>query len=293
MTERLKYRLLTIGAILAGGALQTPLYIPDWQQWLGFNEHWAKLVGGFGEAFIIAGVLAVAFDRALKRELVKEVVDDVSPHILGWLLPKELREYLARYMQASLVRSGWKIKYTITDWSKEHPECARLVTEAEYRMHNRSSSPIRYPCFYSVENPLQTFGTTKIEYVRGFNGIDPSQQFSFPGDAGLEVTDENDSQTFRHVVQLPVHSPDRYAYECSMKSVECLVYGAIVPFFTKSLVLDTTLTVVCPPEISVFVDFPSSDKEIEPQKFPEKTVWKFAEPLLPGQGFTIRFQRKS
>ncbi len=51
-----------------------------------------------GEAFMIAPLLAIAVELAAAQELLKTFAYDVSHHIIGRLLPPELREHMLGYL---------------------------------------------------------------------------------------------------------------------------------------------------------------------------------------------------
>jgi hypothetical protein len=85
------------------------------------------------------------------------------------------------------------------------------------------------------------------------------------------------------------------SYGIHIESEELVPEGSILPFFAKHPVLKTTLTVEYPIDQLKVVVEPSlaADKTDEgtPLEDGNGKRWEFPDPLLPGQGFTIRFRR--
>ena len=278
-------------------ALGVALVGIPWETWpmanrLAVSEPFRALFRGLGEALVIACVVALLVDRAAKLKLLKEFAADVSTHIIGRRLPESLRKHIEPYLEADLIRTTWNITYVISDWPGHHGY-DRLETVSVYEIENRSSSPTVYRCVYSVEKSLfPKIGETAILAATGNSIVDPKDAFDYPEQPELkpEDDDENGRIVFRKNVAIPAVRGS--AYRFSFQSVECFRDGSIVPFFAKLPVLATTLTVQYPvARMKVIVDLSFGDikKDAQPIKFAGGVQWVFNKPILPGQGFTMRF----
>src|SRR5258707_5944903 len=152
--NEMRYRLLLLGAFLLG------LYLAV------FNWHCPDAYARFtfpcsllpevprkvGDALIIAPLLALIVDEAAKRKLIREFSLDISGHIIGRMLPVELRNHLHGYLQMFLVRTRWDITYTIEKWDGQ-PGYIKLSTISEYDMENHCGDPKDYEFVYRVEQP--------------------------------------------------------------------------------------------------------------------------------------------
>lgn len=281
--------VVVIGVVLVG---------PEWDKtWPFVNfpapvpELVQSLLRGFGEALIIAVALAFVVDAAAKQRLLQEAVKDVSILIIGRLLPPVLREYIEQYLRADLVRTSWTITYTITDWPK-HPDYKRLETLSVYDIENRSSSPKPYDCTYEVEASLfPLVGDADIVQVTGTNLANSKVVFEYPDPQGrLKVIKTSESVTFSNCVTIPAAIGPSHRF--TTKSVECFHDGSIVPFFSYYPVLSTTLIVLdLTHRMNVIVDLSFGDikKDTELSTVTNGQKWVFKKPMLPGQGFTMRF----
>ena len=161
-----------------------------------FLASWAiRLTEGVGEALAIAAILGWFVDEAAKRELLEDVLDDVSAHIAGRLLEPTLREFIETYLKADLVRAKWDITYVISDWPGQptNTEYKKLVTRSITRWRTGPHHPKIYPCVYEVEKSLfPEIGEAKILNVTGRALVGSSDTFSsadFP--SGFSNTESN------------------------------------------------------------------------------------------------------
>jgi hypothetical protein len=294
MKERTKFWLLWSFLLVIGLALA----VPPWDKWPSVKDQpilpeiLRNLFWKLGEAIVIAQFLALVVDAAAKQRLLKEFATNVSTHIIGRLLPPELRKHIEQYLEADLIRTSWAITYTITEWP-EQPEYEKLVTLSVYEMENRSSSEQEYNCVYDVETSFfPHIGKTEILHITGSNLIDPEDCFDFPKQIDLQPRETEQSIIFSKTVKIPVHSGP--AYRFSVESVECFRDGSIVPFFATYPVLATTLTVFYPVDrMKVFVDLSFGDIDTDAERIPlsNGVQWAFNKPMLPGQGFSMRFAK--
>ena len=312
MTARWRLRLLLGGLLLAGLALKVlpwhDLHLPSGAEFL--PEWIIASLEGLGEALAIAALLGLSVDELAKRHLLEDVLDDISAHIAGRLLEPKLREVIEQYLKADLVRSRWDITYRIADWPGQPAGSTfkKLTTIFDYQMENRSASEKPYDCVYDVEKSLfPEIGPAQILKVEGraIVGAMDDNNFSYPaypGDRrGLTETESN--LIFKRPVTLwpsplikgAAGGERQASYEIHTESEELVSEGSILPFFAKHLVLVTTLTIEYPIDrLNVWVELslgPDKTEEGKPLADGKGKSWEF-DPLLPGQGFTVRFRSK-
>lgn len=295
--NRLRFILVVLFAL---GML---LVAAPWGAWLHAEDGTAlvapwfeRFIHGLGEALAIAAILAFSVDAAAKRELLEDVVKNVSTHIVGHLLQPELRAVIDQYLKADLVRTSWNITYTITDWPGQPPDSGyrKLVTAFDYEMENRAGAARYYDCVYEVEKSLfPSIGKAEIRTVEGRTLAGPSSDFlskDYP-----EAFYETRSNLGFEKKKVKIHKGRSYAIHA--ESVELVRDGSILPFYAKHPVLHTTLTVEYPVDrLDVWVELSlgalDPSEEGTPLEDGRGWKWEFARPMLPGQGFTVRFARK-
>jgi hypothetical protein len=282
---------VVLGAlVLAGTALAT--LIP-WSHTPGTEPGAVeKFVEGLGEALAIAAVLGLVVDEAAKRsvlsESLREFTERISLHIIGHLHDQSLREVVERHLKGDLVRTKWTVTYTISDWpTRQGTEYKQLLTESDYDMKNVSTSQTDYACHYEVEESLFTsIGVARIDRVewKGFAYVDGQTP------APAELTRPRGKVVFHKVVPLSGLATLNF----KIRSTELIRTGSIVPFFATQPVLKTTLIVKYPKaSLDVWVDFSFDDAGDGEPVGDEGKKWELSKPLLPGQGFTVRFADKS
>jgi len=276
-----------------------------------------RLIEGLGEALAIAAILGWFVDEAAKRQMLEDVLDDISAHIVGRLLEPRLREQIEQHLKADLVRAKWDITYIISDWPGQPADSMfkKLTTRFDYEMVNRSASERTYPVVYDIEKSLfPEIGEAKILKVEGRTLVGGLDEFTFPvspaDKRGLHETASNwifersvlifpspaveyDTKDRRRRAQLVEDKQPSYAIHT--ESDELVTEGSILPFFAKHPVLKTTLTIEYPIDrLNVLVELslgPDMTKEAKLLDNGAGKRWEFPNPLLPGQGFTVRFRR--
>lgn len=164
-------------------------------------------------------------------------------------------------------------------------------------MENRSSSSRDYNCQFDLEASLfPLVGKASIRKVTGTNLVDGKGNFTFPdpGDPELKPVETESSVRFSKHVMIPARQGSP-AFEFHSEAEEYLPDGSIVPYFAKFPVLSMTLIVHYPvDQMSVFVDLSFGDLA-EPTILDGRKgkKWEFNKPMLPGQGFTVRFATKA
>jgi hypothetical protein len=302
VTDRRK--LLFIRIALVAGALL--LLAPPWKDWLMemyppvWSESISGLLKGIGEAFIVALVLELLVDAPLKHRLVDEIIDEVAPRILAHLLPPKVFRYIEEnLLRQNLVRRSWDITYRITPVENK-PYYVKLETVSRYDIANVAPSPVTYPAVYEVERSLfPDIGETDISEVTVRNLLiapDAKPVFKHPDGADTAYAPKvvGNYVSFSKPFEIPVHK-ESSAMQFVFCSTEYFHVGSIVPFFAKYLVEKTTLRVIYPKEtLQVIVDFPANNvSELHPDQEPSgDDSYTFPKPILPGQGFTVRFPKR-
>jgi hypothetical protein len=319
MTSRTRLRLaLALIFVLGMVLVVTPwreVHNTDGETLLA--EWMLRLIEGLGEALAIAALLGWFVDEAAKRQLLEDVLDDISAHIVGRLLEPRLREQIEQHLKADLVRAKWDITYIISDWPGQPADSMfkKLTTRFDYEMVNRSASERTYLVVYDVEKSLfPEIGEAKILKVEGRTLVGGLDEFTFPfypGDErGLDKAGSNwifkrpvlifpspaveyDTKDRRRRAQLVEDKQPSYAIHT--ESEELVTEGSILPFFAKHPVLKTTLTIEYPIDrLNVLVELslgPDKTDEGKPLENGKGKRWEFPDPMLPGQGFTVRFRR--
>ena len=122
-------RLWLLAVLLIGGGLVLTR-TPDWH--------------AAGEAFLIAGVLAVTVDRYVKLRLREEIAHDVFFAALGVHLPRELKEEILAIGDCKLVRRDLFVTYKLSP--HKNTMLVNCETQVAFAMHNLTdqSQPFRH-----------------------------------------------------------------------------------------------------------------------------------------------------
>ncbi len=153
---RYKKRGFLFGVVISVFLLGLFLAAAPWEQWSLFPSSprldvvLRHVLPKLGDAFMIAMILVVAIEIAAANELLKTFAENISHHIVGRLLPPELREHILGYLTTTFVRTRWFIEYRLEEWA-EKPRFIRLATLTEYEVENRSGSEQEYCFVYQVE----------------------------------------------------------------------------------------------------------------------------------------------
>ena len=103
---------LGVRSLLLRGALPEQQTAPPVEPQLPHS--WTRavtLLDKFGEALIIAGVLALAYERRARELVAKEVSRDAINHAVGWEVPLEVRETVKEIIRLRFERRGFVQHY--------------------------------------------------------------------------------------------------------------------------------------------------------------------------------------
>jgi hypothetical protein len=92
-----------------------------------------EMSGAFGEALLIAGILAATVDQFVKFRLIREVISNVWQYLANHRVPVELSDYLHETLQETIVRRNLAIKYKL---SREPSKQMRADIEISYQIEN-------------------------------------------------------------------------------------------------------------------------------------------------------------
>jgi hypothetical protein len=109
------------------------------------------LIGGVGEALIVAALLALTVDKYIKSDLIREASKDVHKYLVGYHLPEEMKERIQEMMCEPIIRRDWRIDYTLT------PEKGGEVTvdvRYSFQVENVTNRTVKYLPMIQVEKHL-------------------------------------------------------------------------------------------------------------------------------------------
>jgi len=279
MTARKKYRLVLFGSLVLGLLLKLP------SVWSAVGIEWKQLASEVGTALIIAFVLAMLVDWAVKKELLTEFARDVSGHIIGQLLPVELREHLRGYLEMSLVRENWNIRYNLKPLP---PHYVEVGVVSDYVMVNRSSDEQTFPFVIKVEKGwYRAVGKENLITMVSANEERRDQP---------RCDDEDGHWVHKWPVKLPPYdrdNPQRTRFHA--QAVQYFFECAFSPFISMWPVSNTAVTVTYPKDdYDVLLDTTFRPrKALVRNDLQDGTQWEINEPILPGQGFFVRWSKKS
>ena len=251
-----------------------------------------RILPKLGEALMIASILALVIDGISKRKLLDEFLRDISIHILGRLLPRELREHMLDYLSIDFVRSDWTVTYTITS-VPGRPDYVQMETYMGYDVENRSALEQEYSCKYDVEESwFPDVGESRITWAKAagfFEHVEGDPDFKVPSDTGFK--------RFSKTICLPPFDerrPVRYKFEA--KSIEFFKNFFQAPFLCSCPVMNFTLTIYYPKDLldlNVYFSYSGIEEGMKRDTSkPNRDTWIINKPLLPGQGFFTRWEPK-
>lgn len=246
-------------------------------------NHLLELIPKIGDAFVIAGILALVVDQGLKLKLVEEVVRAASPSLIGRHLPEPIRLSLVRYLTLNFVRPQWEIQYEITPFS-DCPGFIRLATR--------------------VKGIIVNYGdkTTKLPFN---TGLDPSPIDGKYGSARLSRVSMSEEESADKIFDV-VPDPGQLTYEQEVDIKPNVRYTSIVetteylpatysqPLFTSTAVVHTIVSIrYDASQMDVRIELPSGENP-EPRGEPNQwgCEWTLRTPLLPGQCILLYWTAK-
>jgi hypothetical protein len=293
MSTRLKFILMPlVGAVLGMYFAAWP-----WERWppvAGLHlvpEVLQRLLPPLGDALMVAALLAVMVDKAVKRELLEQFAREVSHHIIGYRLPAELRDYVMKYLTVDVIRTDWNITYTI-ELLETHPGFVKLTAQNAYVLQNNSLLEKKHSYSYYVERSwFPEIGESEILSFALTSPI-AKESFDLRIGAGLETkTDSGFLQTSK-VLALPPMPHGQY--KCFAESVEYFPDCFFAQFVTLLPVLRASVTVYYPKDEMTFdLNLSCQDGKTTELQLSNGTQWTVDTPLLPGHSISTRWRKKA
>lgn len=294
LAAKWKFRFTLIAVFCFGVAFAMvkpsppPHYLP---KWLFGIWDWATKEGlsKIGDAMMIAPILALLVDAAAKQSLLSEFAKDVSIHIIGRYLPRELREHINGYLTVDIVRLDLDLVYTITELGDGMN--IELETVMTSDLHNYSFKEIKTPIFVSVSKSLNpAAGNTLLTEVS-------AGQFTYrAGDPTDCLKSTEDDQVYSTVLTLPHSQPGTLPHgtRCIVKSKEYFPCNSQNGFIAVYPVIGTSVTVIKPAGYKVILDPTfTNDEPPAPEEVSGRCRWNIETPILQGQGFFLKWSKKS
>lgn len=297
VTRDTKYWVGLIGAMVVGGLLAlTPA--PHWVVKLFFLPPpglLEELLRKLGDALFIAGVLALLVDKALKEKLLTEFAYDISHHIIGKLLPAEVRDHLLVYFQTPFVRTEWKIKCEIKP--QVGTDYVELNTTTEYSVENRASRDEDYQFRVKVEKSWYAGPANSIQRLNYGDGLKENSELVQHSDYYHD--DGHGNIEYTRPVKIAPAAPGVAPKEFRADFNQHFWKNAFSPFYALGLVKTTTVLVKFPPgQFDVDLDLTFDKNPSRPDSEVLRNLdgltemtWEIKKPMLPGQGFFVRWNR--
>lgn len=291
MSEKVRFRVSLL--IAFGFGLFLAAY--PWESWT-FWKNTPKLqafliavLPRIGDAFMIAPILAIAIEVAAAQELLKNFALDVSHHIVGRLLPPELREHILGYLTTDFVRRRWFVEYRIDEWPNK-PGFIRLTTLSEYELENRSGSA-KY-CAFEAELDESYFpgGEARICHVSA--SVDGRSLVEYNEKAIKDLVKRRGVKMyFAEKVHVPPQPHGLYRF--TVEYIECLPDTFESPFVASIPVLDTTVRVLYPKnkfKLDLTLSF-AEENVLLKTELVDGDQWVVNSPILPGQCLFARWTK--
>jgi hypothetical protein len=267
-----------------------------WEKWASGQTYpfWGSLfrhvLPKIGDAFMIAPVLAIVVEIEAAQKLVENFVFNVSHHIIGRLLPPELREHILGYLRTDFIRRHWLIEYKLEAWPT-NSDFVQLTSTIAYQLENRSGSEKDYPFAYELElSYAPEIGEPRIFHVCA----------TLDGRALLEHTEQDLKKLVKlHGPNITFSTPVRVTpqphgiYRFTAESVECLPDDFESAFIAAIPVLETTVRIRYPKDkmtVDLFLSF-GDETVLHKNPLVDGAEWVINSPILPGQCILTRWSK--
>jgi len=260
-----------------------------WGNWPIVPAFIQQAIPKIGDAFLIAVIVGFLIDRTIKAELIRTFTMDISPHIIGNLLPTELREHMLTYLTVTLLRRTWCIDYTIAP-APLCDRCIELRTSSRYEMVNLSKFPQQYKSEYEIDDTWKCKkGRAEI---KTFQVLGPTAGESCSLD-GADLRSRNGSEHLTASTNVVLPASPHEAYSFLLESIEHFPDAFESSFIAKYPTLGCTVTVLhAKDQFHVNLWLSCDDAGLPPRRIElsHGTRWEIACPLLPGQSILVTWQ---
>lgn len=282
--------LSLLGGPLSHAAL---FYLKPEQQstapWFWHLVGWfADLLPRIADALLIAPVLAAVVDRAAKENLLADFARDVSTHIIGRYVPRELRDHINTYLTVDIVRRDLDIVYELKEQEGDE-EAIVLETSMTSDLHNYSEKAIETTQFIAVSKGLNAKrkSSTLTEVTFG--------DFTYrEGDQTTSLHSTGIDNVFRMKYQLaPSQTGESpHATRCILRAREYFGVSDQTAYLAVHPVIGVSVTFIHPRKYAVELDLTFTQDSMAPPVpvyANGRSKWKLEAPILPGQGFFLKW----
>ena len=293
MSEEAKFRWKCVGLVALGvGMIFAKTYF-------GISESipypqkiaW-ELTERTGDALIIAVVLGFLVDLSAKKETIKETLLEISGHIIGRHLPKEIREEVLEYLSKSFFRPCMHLEYSL-DLASWDAHTVVLQTTCYGDIQNLSAK--RSVFELSVEMDDTSLHGKKSQIDRIAIGIHGGDYFDKQFDERANAELEAKFGTRRFSVSMPIPTKPPKPVQTNLQCTEYLPTSYIYPFVCTTAIMGRV-------ELRIFDNKNQFDVEVNlSSDHDEKmrridcdngTIWHIETPLLPGQCIFTKWQKR-
>jgi hypothetical protein len=105
-----------------------------------------------GEALLVAAILGVFVDDAVKRAMVAEVLKDVLSFAVGYTVPSEIQKHIVHILRLPFVRRGMTIRYDFEEISgaEGQPSQMKVKSTTSYNLYNLTGRSFLYTLRSSI-----------------------------------------------------------------------------------------------------------------------------------------------
>jgi len=236
-----------------------------------------------GDAFIIAGVLAVTVDRYVKLRLRDEIAHDVFFAALGVDLPEELKEEILAIGECKLVRRGMDITYKLTPADDLAYLCCE--TRVEFAMENLTNSAQEFTHSVWVSDAIAGADNPKFPILL-VKGALPDTGYCLQHEK-ISLTDRDHGREWHRTVHIPGKSTVKFW----TTTQQILPAEFEETFILAQPTIGVTVRIDCPPQIHSTVVFHHRlCKEPDPQ--PHDT-WKVDAAFFPNSIIRTCWSRRT
>jgi hypothetical protein len=253
----------------------TGLLLHIWlERWI---DSLRPIVASISEAFIVAGILALAVDSALKRDLVKEASKGIYGYLIGFDQEPQLKEKLKEIaLETKIYRRDFRMKVHIEPVSKTE---TTLHLAIDYKVRNASMWPVYYQHTMSCdefEHPV--FRSMSIRSAQDLNISRRAGQIQI--NSGKKKQEAGVKYSCLRKVKLRPN----IEYQCT---TECSVTFPRNHFFVMNTSYPTigfVLEIVAPPDCQLF----PTESETH-----TGNIWEYAQLFMQHEHIAVRWKFNS
>jgi hypothetical protein len=239
-----------------------------------------------GEALIIAVILALFVDEAVKHTLMQEVARDVIDFWIGFTQPPAVKEQIQYILRLPFIRLDFTTRYVMKYVSTGEPHpLIRVESFTSYKVVNLTNSPKVFTFRSSIEKSAAWSG--KRNHLKKMEAA--AVGFALEG----KLLDDKTLETECYLVaEIPITVPEEAAGSVEFKTERVAYYShehTIVLDILEPPCIGIKVIVEAPPDFVIFVSFGTYGK-VEGDKV---RTWYHPGVHLPGSHFRISWEPAS